>query len=296
MKKNHFLVNLIEIFLKEHPDDKRPLEELKEMDEKNQFKIDRVKLTKKGGFSSDGSASSSEEEVKAPVVPRRGRGGGIQGGRRPLTAAQIVQNICRQCQKQVDRYQCAANQVHIQCSQCNQYMPQRPNSRQNCEVCKLNFCNLYWQSGTRCRNGLNQIETYIDTTFTAIPPKAISENKFEQTVLGDYLRAKRITFKRVAQEMLTQMETQAWNMNLSKIYIDGNQAKLNKGSLICPACATLVWNELLYRYREEIPKIELPPIVAQRGDCWYGKDCRTQTHNIVHAQKLNHICPPVKIK
>jgi len=286
------LVNLIEIFLKEHPEAQRPAEELKDLDDHNEFKADRVKLAK-DGFSSDGSASSEEEEKKTPTTPARGRGRakGIQGGTRPLAVAQaqnIRQNICRQCQRRVDNFQCQGNQAHVQCSACHQYMPLRPNNRQSCEVCKKYFCNLYWQSGAKCRNGLGQIETYTQTTFTAIPPKAINENKFEQTVLGDYLRAKRINFQRVANEMLTAMEQNQWNMNLN-----GNQVMLHKNSLVCPECALSVWNELLYKYREKIPPNELPAIVGQRQDCWYGRECRTQIHNIVHAQKLNHICPPV---
>ncbi|KAH7910115.1 hypothetical protein BJ138DRAFT_1009494 [Hygrophoropsis aurantiaca] len=31
-----------------------------------------------------------------------------------------------------------------------------------------------------------------------------------------------------------------------------------------------------------------------RDDCWYGYNCRTQTHNMVHAKKLNHWCEPTK--
>ncbi|KZV84868.1 hypothetical protein EXIGLDRAFT_776117 [Exidia glandulosa HHB12029] len=27
-----------------------------------------------------------------------------------------------------------------------------------------------------------------------------------------------------------------------------------------------------------------------REDCWYGYECRTQTHNSSHAQRLNHLC------
>ncbi|KAF7313172.1 hypothetical protein MKEN_01003600 [Mycena kentingensis (nom. inval.)] len=29
-------------------------------------------------------------------------------------------------------------------------------------------------------------------------------------------------------------------------------------------------------------------------DCWYGYNCNTQTHNHVHAAKLNHLCPPTR--
>ncbi|KIK94613.1 hypothetical protein PAXRUDRAFT_827819 [Paxillus rubicundulus Ve08.2h10] len=29
-------------------------------------------------------------------------------------------------------------------------------------------------------------------------------------------------------------------------------------------------------------------------DCWYGYNCRTQTHNATHAAKLNHFCEPTR--
>ncbi|KAH7908373.1 hypothetical protein BJ138DRAFT_1068928 [Hygrophoropsis aurantiaca] len=31
-----------------------------------------------------------------------------------------------------------------------------------------------------------------------------------------------------------------------------------------------------------------------REDCWYGYNCRTQTHYVVHAKALNHWCEPTK--
>ncbi|KLO09561.1 hypothetical protein SCHPADRAFT_1000186 [Schizopora paradoxa] len=31
---------------------------------------------------------------------------------------------------------------------------------------------------------------------------------------------------------------------------------------------------------------------AFKANCWYGFDCRTQRHNPVHAEKLNHLCEP----
>ncbi|KAJ7596041.1 hypothetical protein C8J56DRAFT_1043138 [Mycena floridula] len=34
--------------------------------------------------------------------------------------------------------------------------------------------------------------------------------------------------------------------------------------------------------------------VAINDDCWYGYNCRTQTHNQTHAQKLNHLCQPTR--
>jgi E3 ubiquitin-protein ligase CHFR len=61
--------------------------------------------------------------------------------------------------------------------------------------------------------------------------------------------------------------------------------------MICTACAGLLWNEMTYHYRDSISQ-RLPGPISGRMACWYGKDCKTQRHNIAHAQKLNHICAP----
>jgi E3 ubiquitin-protein ligase CHFR len=45
----------------------------------------------------------------------------------------------------------------------------------------------------------------------------------------------------------------------------------------------------VYEYRKSI-KNDLPQNIRDRGDCWYGKGCRTQIHKYGHASKLNHIC------
>ncbi|CAL1696367.1 unnamed protein product [Somion occarium] len=36
------------------------------------------------------------------------------------------------------------------------------------------------------------------------------------------------------------------------------------------------------------------PNYQPKRDCWYGYDCRTQTHRLMHAQRLNHLCVPTR--
>ena len=69
----------------------------------------------------------------------------------------------------------------------------------------------------------------------------------------------------------------------------GRSVALNKKSVVCFECMEKVWDELVYKYREDIVN-ELPPQIRNRQDCWYGRACRTQNHNYAHAQKLNHVC------
>lgn len=56
----------------------------------------------------------------------------------------------------------------------------------------------------------------------------------------------------------------------------------------------MIFSELIYNYRVSIPKNDLPRQVTSRNNCWYGKDCNTQNHNLMHAKKLNHICDNIK--
>ena len=72
----------------------------------------------------------------------------------------------------------------------------------------------------------------------------------------------------------------------------GNNVKLTKVSYICQECSGLLWDFLLYKYRELIDN-DLEGHIKSRTKCWYGKECKTQVHNLAHAQKLNHICDAV---
>ena len=134
--------SLIDMYLKQNPNEKRSQKELDHLDKINKFKQDRVILKQKA-FQSDGSASS-DEEVKAPVkAPKAAPSKAVPNqttarGRPPLTA----QMQCKQCPRMMDGYRCPPGQIHIQCNNCNGYMPDR-NPSQKCATCTRAFCNLY---------------------------------------------------------------------------------------------------------------------------------------------------------
>lgn len=210
VKKNHMVVTLIDAYIKTHPNSKRPQEELDELDAANTFKQDRTVLNNKKNFKSDGSASSSEDEV--PTVtrakPRAGRG--VAAARQQM---QTNPMICRQCPKAFEGYKCVPNQPHIQCFSCKNYMPDR-KMNQTCQICLRGFCNLYWKTG-KCRVGIQPIDSYKSTLFTTIRPTSISENKYEQNVTAEYIRKKNLNMNIVSQEMMDAMEVNQWDINLS---------------------------------------------------------------------------------
>ncbi|CAG9332747.1 unnamed protein product [Blepharisma stoltei] len=313
VRKNNFLTELIATYLKENPDARRDEEELKDLKSRNKFNRDTVKLGvdiklanendiedgeefmmfNPGDYvideESDDDWDIKEKEVKSPQrLPnpyeiKRGIG---PNRRRP---AQVNRNNyektdCLQCENLIDGFQCPRNQNHIQCKNCHRYMPQRAGTNQDCAICGTHYCNKYWKNGLGCIDGLNEIINNV-RFFNKIPKESMKENPIEQTILADYINNYQIKFVDIANEMIQAMEIERWNMKL-----DGKNTILNRNSLVCKKCSKLVWCELIYRFREKIPKDRLPVSILQKKNCWYGRECTTQTHNIEHAQKLNHIC------
>jgi len=58
----------------------------------------------------------------------------------------------------------------------------------------------------------------------------------------------------------------------------------------CRNCTFCLMAGATYSLRERIPEAELPDRARGRGNCWYGRSCRTQNHKFEHAERLNHIC------
>ncbi|KAJ3033074.1 hypothetical protein HDV00_006806 [Rhizophlyctis rosea] len=76
------------------------------------------------------------------------------------------------------------------------------------------------------------------------------------------------------------------NNNAATPAFDGN---VSQDDAACYGCASKIFDELCYLYRRKIPRDNLPARGKNRSDCWWGRNCRTQTHNNDHAQRLNHV-------
>ena len=72
-------------------------------------------------------------------------------------------------------------------------------------------------------------------------------------------------------------------------------SQMKSDTLLCRSCALKVMKELIYQFREkDVAKADLPPAVAARPDCWWGRNCRTALCRHAHAEKLNHVCPQTR--
>lgn len=174
-------------------------------------------MNRKSSFDSAGSASdsSSEEEVK---MPPRGRIAIAKNKTTPAVRAQpgpIGKTKCRQCTKAVQGFRCSAGQQHVLCFQCKQAMPQRPDTVQSCVGCQRFYCNMYWTTAPQCSQGvthmqLMQVLAYLRTTFASMPPTALNENQYEQSVLLDFMQSKAISFNDVVDAVLADMSANRW--------------------------------------------------------------------------------------
>lgn len=223
------------------------------------------------GLSQSFNSLGSAEEVSTE-----------QGSSRLVHSTKLMYPGCAQCKGVKDGFQCQPSQEHVLCHTCKAAMPKRVGEAQQCTACEAYFCNHYLR-GSTCA-GIQPLQTYVHTTFRALLPTALHENLVEQTVLQDFLRLNSRSVENLAEDLVKTLDEQAWRVSLGS----KPPLTLSRDSYVCADCAAELWDQLLLRYRQQIDP-QLPEYLTAREKCRYGIQCRTQRHNISHAQKFNHV-------
>lgn len=117
-------------------------------------------------------------------------------------------------------------------------------------------------------------------------------NSYERRVLVDYLREKGIDVVSMLQDCLTRVEAGTFELRVERAMVGPGGRTITIDATVCHNCWDAAFTGLCYQYRAAIPAEQLPAAVTARPNCWYGKDCRTQRHNLTHASRLSHICEP----
>ncbi|KAJ3433234.1 histone H3.1 [Anaeramoeba flamelloides] len=131
----------------------------------------------------------------------------------------------------------------------------------------------------------NTVSEMSKYTLLDLPVDSFNWNEHEKKIVKEYLNTMNITMGELYQSCLQDVTDKKFNKKEMPKY-----HWINKHTQICTKCWPNVFVELLYAWRSKIPNNHLPKDVTNRIDCWYGRNCRTQKHNLLHAQKLNHIC------
>ncbi|KAJ6230638.1 histone H3.1 [Anaeramoeba flamelloides] len=131
----------------------------------------------------------------------------------------------------------------------------------------------------------NTVREMRKYTLLDLPAQSFNWNTHEQKIVKDYLKKMNITMDELYHSCIQDVTDKKFTKKEMPKY-----HWINKHSQICTKCWPTVFSELLYAWRSKIPKHHLPKDVTDRIDCWYGRNCRTQKHNLLHAQNLNHVC------
>lgn len=106
INKNHIVNNLVDAYLKEHPEKCRPEEEIKDLDAKNKITRDMLypKPRSKSSSAYEDSDVDDNDEEDAPIPAPILMGGTIFGFGTPLFGAMVnaYRAVCRQCPGQSD--------------------------------------------------------------------------------------------------------------------------------------------------------------------------------------------------
>lgn len=331
LRPSHKVGNLVEEFLKTRPELKRTAAEIADLDAKDVVPPTGMKV--KGGTGKRGreagdvgagphgssdddgddsdldDGSDEEEDEEDDDHGWHGGGGGVfrAAWRGPLMAGPPgaifhpmpgfpprAPIACPQCHAPAaDGFQCPPGGSHLNCLSCHSSFPDRPmcGIAQKCFLCSMPFCDLYLGG---CKNpaGVGYLQPLKDHRMDALPTAQLfNGNRIEQDILQRHLHAGGIGAGTAWLDCLKNLGEGAWKPDIASV-----RGPVTPEVCVCKPCANRIFAALLVNYRRAIPRDALPPAVANRPDCWYGLQCRTQFSNPVHAQKYNHVCNAEKRK
>lgn len=129
---------------------------------------------------------------------------------------------------------------------------------------------------------------------TALTKTALGRNTFEEEILQEWLGAKGLSLLQAILHVLAAPNPEGvpavrWHSpGAPPEFLGSPGAWTNLPS--CNSCCQMILRGVVYSIRERIAAEELPERARGRGNCWYGRCCRTQSHKRNHAERLNHIC------
>ncbi|KAF3920603.1 hypothetical protein ABW21_db0202338 [Orbilia brochopaga] len=182
---------------------------------------------------------------------------------------------------------------HRRCRDCERELPHDVNADAlrptRCAFCGNNYCNDVFvgcmqNSTLRClrETGING-GTNRDNFPLWFQDNAYERGLFMRWVHSD---TNNHTMESIGEEMRDWM----FRMYGDTIPIGqaANVEPVTRDSYICGRCDSLVWDRFLTDFM--ISQRERLGWVDNRPNCWYGKNCRTQRHNLDHCARLCHVC------
>ncbi|KAI8850101.1 hypothetical protein BC829DRAFT_489038 [Chytridium lagenaria] len=284
ISKNHQIQSIVETFLKNKPDAQRTADEIEYMDKTNIITNEPYKVKSSENDYDDYDDNDDDDEYNSDFSAD------------PWVPPAIIP--CPSCppSSAPDGFSCTPTQQHLSCILCTRQYPNRDLPNQRCAFCKANLCHAYLGGCTSHFAATRELKQIKDFTTLTIGPHFFKSNAFEQQVLRDYCTENNITMEHIllqVLEMIDKDELQLYANGFQTQTTDPNDpnfAPVAKETYSCNLCLQRLFEEICYQYRIRIPSDKLPANARGRGKCWYGRNCRTQSHNQAHAARLDHMC------
>ncbi|XP_072770330.1 E3 ubiquitin-protein ligase CHFR-like [Nerophis lumbriciformis] len=332
IRKNHILNNLVEAYLIQHPEKCRSDEDLKSMDSRNKITQDMLQPKVERCFSDEEGSSdylfdlsdndSDNSDISQPLVMCRqcpgyrkelsqmlfatgsnywvpalpapssmpplpppfklntNEGSAKPKGEEPSTSSDTLPDS--------QEYRCPPQGCHLICTCCLQPMPDRRAelvSQQQCMQCHRSFCHIYWGCPRIGCQGCLARFSELNLTDKCLDG-VLNNNNYESEILKNYLSSRGKTWMDVLKEAVHDIEQGKYCLS---------DRRISANTILCVCCGLMVFKELAYKYRQNIPASDLPAAVLSRPDCYWGRNCRTQV-KAHHATKFNHICEQTRFK
>jgi hypothetical protein len=323
VRPTHKILSLVDHFLLARPDLAPSKAEMAEYDKANKIPPTGKRIAERkrprevddDDDDDDYEDSDDEDEQDHHAMPgpaaalgwaAGGAGAAIFNHFVPGFAPPPPPRACPQCTvpSPADGFLCPPGGSHLKCFSCRTPFPDRPlcGIPQSCAMCRMPFCDLYL-GGCASQAGVGMLQAVKDHTMASspLPVRTFGGNTIEQTILSAYLASAGVSIQDAWLECVRQFIAGAWVPDVAAVVagVQGGSpgvGAVSPESVVCRPCSLRVFAGLLYHFRRAIPREALPPSVVSRPNCWYGRDCRTQFHNVAHAQNYNHACPQEKRK
>ncbi|KAF8491290.1 hypothetical protein JB92DRAFT_3100544 [Gautieria morchelliformis] len=180
---------------------------------------------------------------------------------------------------------------HAQCASCDTYVPLGYPGVIKCGGCSTVQCHNFSTAGCRSgslfhpRSDVKLIPHTVDTLTTYLP-LFLRSNRHEVDRLTNYIGARGLSITDILLALFETMRRQVADAETEDIADE----KWGPDAWFCFQCVAHVTSQGLFEWwvSERRSSLERQDgILVARPDCWYGRECRTQTHNDSHAERFN---------
>ncbi|KNC50321.1 E3 ubiquitin-protein ligase CHFR [Thecamonas trahens ATCC 50062] len=327
---NHTIRNLVEAFLKDHPDQARNADELAALDRAAKSLVSRRSPPTSPYRSRTAAAAALHlhhghdeydeyDEYEGEALPGSSAHpsghawGGLTFafGAPPVPAAagvtsstassaappRVSNTQCRECRAPGSSgHQCSGSDpTHLTCSVCLELLPKRTDEAgYDGPAIQCALClTPFCDLYWGCRSLLGQgaLRALGSWEFPRLPAHVLWDNLVEIKFLNEYMASASLSVDGLWQAVLGGLSAGSYTYSPDGA---GPAVGITEATATCHGCASNVFRDLIPDYLMSLPRSALPANATSRPNCHWGSACRTQSRSVGHAKRYNHVCEQTK--